>query len=67
MNLLRNTFPPGGIILTVQILYNYTAREFFVAEAPPPAPDLRPRRRPEIPVGRQRWAALPSPLLSAVF
>ena len=32
-----------------------------------PPPDLRPRRRPEIPVGRQRWAALPSSLLSAVF
>ena len=41
-----------------QLKKNTTAR---------PAPDLRPRRRPEIPVGRQRWAALPSSLLSAVF
>ena len=30
----------------------------------PPPPDLRPRRRPEIPVGRLRWAALPSSVLS---
>ena len=64
---VKEHVPPGGNHPHSTNPIELHCTRVFRRRAPPAPPDLRPRRRPEIPVGRQRWAALPSSLLSAVF